>query len=346
MGGLGYRPPWPLRSGLLHTIFTAYGQRYFCKGHWQPDQEYVFTGFEDVPLYGQGRHHRSDRGTMIATYGITGDLTNQWFLEHLAARATAAGFSVILFDWRGHGRSAQLSPTLTSDGLKEGQDFLAIAKAAIALGYPQPIWCVGYSLGGQLALWGAWVSQREGSGAISGAAVICPNLDSNRSLTYLVQTPWGRKIEQSISRQLRRLAEELYHHHPQAFDLAAIDRARTIAGFDQELVIPRLGFKTVQEYYYASSPFRFLDQLQLPTLILYAADDPLFDPTIISELKAIAQTNPTLELWLTCYGGHVGYMSSRACQRFWQDSDRQWGSHRLVDWLLAQSGFGKESGKG
>lgn len=346
MASCDYFPPWSLRSGVVHTVFTAVGQKYFPSGHWQPDQEYLFQGFEGVPLHGEGRRNRGDRGTMIATYGITGDLTNQWFLDQLAATADAAGFSVIRFDWRGHGRSAALSPTLTSDGLKEGQDFLAIAKQAIALGYPKPLWCVGYSLGGQLALWGAWASQNDPDGVIAGAAVICPNLDSNRSLTYLVQTPWGRRIEQSISGQLRRLALQLHRYHPQEFDLGAIERATTIAGFDRELVIPRLGFATVADYYYASSPFRFLGQLTLPTYILYAANDPLFDPTIIADIQAAAQGNPQIDLVLTRHGGHVGYFSSRRCQRAWQDGDRHWGSHRLVDWLVRQSCSGAAAGDG
>ena len=93
-------------------------------------------------------------GTIVGTYGITGDLDNQWFLRLLGRKAYAQGYAVVLFDWRAHGKTAQLSPTLTSDGLYEGQDFVHIAAQAKAMGCPAPFWFTGYSLGGQLALLG------------------------------------------------------------------------------------------------------------------------------------------------------------------------------------------------
>src|SRR3712207_7638043 len=51
------------------------------------------------------------------------------------------------------------------------------------------------------------------------------------------------------------------------------------------ILISRLGFSSVEEYYEVSSGLYLLPQLQKPTLILYAADDPLFDPTIVPDLK-------------------------------------------------------------
>ncbi len=67
--------------------------------------------------------------------GFTGVLDNQWFLRLLGRKAFARGYAVVLFDWRAHGKTAELSPTLTSDGLYEREDFVRIA-AAKAMGCP------------------------------------------------------------------------------------------------------------------------------------------------------------------------------------------------------------------
>ncbi len=100
-----------------------------------------------------------------------------------------------------HGKTAELSPTLTSDGLYEGEDFVRIAAKAKAMGCPGPFWFLGYSLGGQLALWGVKAAQSIADwgkdldldpSELGGGAVICPNLDSNRSLSYLVKQPFGK----------------------------------------------------------------------------------------------------------------------------------------------------------
>ncbi len=172
---------------------------------------------------------------------------------------------------------------------------------------------------------------------LGGAAVICPNLDSNRSLAHLGTTFWGRQFERAISRQLQHLARHLHRLHPQIFDLRTVAQIDTIAGFDAALVIDRLGFGSVAEYYAASSPLPLLLQLTIPVWILYAADDPLFDPCLVPELLAIAESNPALTLLMTKQGGHVGFTSDRKCQRLWGDPDHCWGIHRLLDWLGQQT---------
>lgn len=170
-----------------------------------------------------------------------------------------------------------------------------IAAQAKAMGCPARFWFTGFSLGGQLALWAIKASQDlirgdEDLGLeetdIGGAAVICPSLDSTRSLSYLVRAPLGRYLEQAIARELKKLALALHDAHPGAIDPAAIERANSIWGFDRELVIGRLGFPSVEAYYEASSGLHLLPHLEKPTLILYAADDPLFDRTIVADLKA------------------------------------------------------------
>lgn len=340
-----YTPPLFLKKGLSMTLYTAFG----AKRRWErtirePEPLYqpkIFTGAQQVPIFGVVTIPENPKGTIIGTYGITGTLLNQWLLKILGRKAFARGYAVVLFDWRGHGKTAQLSPTLTSDGLYEGKDFIEIAAQAKQMGCPPPFWFTGYSLGGQLALWGVkeaeTIEQKQNDlglepSDIRGGAVICPNLDSNRTLSYLVEDIWGKYLEKSITKGLKQLAREIYHYHPQSIDPAAIERANSIRGFDRELVIDRLGFSCVEDYYAASSPLPFLKYLKKPTLILYAADDPLFDPSIIPDLQSACQGNPLIDLVITRYGGHVGYISSPACQRILQDCDQWWAWNRILEW--------------
>jgi len=340
-----YNPPWWLRNGLAMTLYTALR----ASGQWEktitdpepPYEETIFTGAQGVPIYGFVAIPKNPRGTIVGTYGITGSLDNQWFLKLLGRKAYARGYAVVLFDWRAHGKTAELSSTLTSDGLFEGEDFVRIAATAKTMGCPAPFWFTGFSLGGQLALWAVKAAtelipeqQDLGleEGEIGGAAVICPNLDSNRSLSYLVTHPWGKYLEKAIAKELKKLAIRIYNAHPEAIDPAAIERANSIWGFDRELVIKLLGFPSVEAYYQASSPLPLLPHLKKPTFILYAADDPLFDPTIVPDLQAACTKNPQIELLLTRYGGHVGYFSSKICQQQSKDPDPWWAWNRILEW--------------
>ncbi|GAB1538217.1 alpha/beta fold hydrolase [Scytonema sp. NUACC21] len=305
-------------------------------------KETVFTGARGVPIFGLVAIPENARGTIVGTYGITGDLDNQWFLRILGRKAYAQGYAVVLFDWRAHGKTAELSPTLTSDGLYEGEDFTRISATAKEMGCPGKFWFTGYSLGGQLAIWGLKAAvelSRDNpdlgldESDIGGAAVICPSLDSRRSLAFLVKSTLGRYLEQAIARQLNKLAWKIHDAHPGTLDPEAIKRANSIWGFDEELVIGRLGFPTVEAYYDASSALPILPHLTKPTLIIYAQDDPFFEPAIIRELQEICQKNPKLDLLLTRHGGHVGYISSKKCQRQAQDPDPWWAWNRVLEWL-------------
>lgn len=341
MTNTAYNPPWWLQNGLLMTVYTAL----FASRDWEsttihpepPYQETIFTGAQGVPIFGWVAIPQNVRGTIVGTYGITGSLDNQWYLRLLGRKAYAQGYAVVLFDWRAHGKTALLSPTLTSDGLYEGEDFVRIAAQAKAMGCPAKFWFTGFSLGGQLALWAVKAAQNLTDeeiefADIGGAAVICPSLDSIRSLSYLVKDPWGKYLEQAIAKELKKLVMRIYDAHPENIDLAAIERANSIWGFDQELVIGRLGFPTVEAYYQASSGLHLLPHLEKPTLIIYAADDPMFDPAIIPDLQTACKINPHIDLVLTRFGGHVGYLSSDWGQSQAGDPDPWWAWNRILEW--------------
>ena len=345
-----YCPPFALKNGIAMTVYTAL----IAQKNWRKTtsltepiyQEHIFQGAGNTPIFGQIAMPDSVKGTIVATYGITGDLNNQWILRLLGRKAYARGYGVILFDWRAHGKTAELSASLTSDGIYEGEDFVRIAAQAQKMGCPAPFWFTGYSLGGQLALWGIKAAQtlpdwgidlELNTSEIAGAAVICPSLDSHRSLTYLNQHSIGRYLEQSITKALKKLGRQVHQYHPQAIDLKCLEQVNSIRDFDEKFVIQTLGFDTTEAYYNATSPLPFLPDLNKQTLILYAEDDPLFDPAIVADLKQITQQNPSLDLALTDHGGHVGYISSRSCQQKSNDPDQWWGLNRVLDWMDDQT---------
>ncbi|MEO1765377.1 MAG: esterase, partial [Cyanobacteria bacterium J06629_18] len=144
-------------------------------------------------------------------------------------------------------------------------------------------------------------------------------------------------LEQRISRALTKLAWKIHDTHPGSLDPAAIKRANSIWGFDNELVIEKLGFPSVEAYYQASSALHILPNLAKPTLIIYAADDPFFAPEIIPELQAASDQNPVIDLMLTPHGGHVGYLSSNKCQQQYGDTDPWWAWNRVLEWVMGGS---------
>ena len=88
----------------------------------------------------------------------------------------------------------------------------------------------------------------------------------------------------------------------------------------------------MEAYYRASSALSILPLLKKQTPILYAADDPLFDPTIVPDLQAAGSGNSDIDLVLTRYRGNVGYLSSNTCQRLFGDPDPWSAWNRVLEW--------------
>ncbi|MGK7929717.1 MAG: YheT family hydrolase [Spirulina sp.] len=332
-----YYPRWYLRHGLVQTIFTTYfygqiWQKQEERSPWLakfppiPWQEHCFRGFQDVPLWGLWSCPPRARGTMIMTYGITGDLRTAWYARTLARKAYARGWAVLVYDWRSHGKSAELSPVPSSDGWHEGFDLVKLAEQLVQLGCPPHVALTGFSLGGQLSLWGLKAAGEEKCPYIRTAAVLSPNLESDRSLTYLVQSPIGRIIEGVLTRELYQAAKLRGDRFPESVKPGAIERVESIRTFDREMVIDYYGFKTVEDYYYQTSGLYLLEKLQFPYLLVYAADDPLFEPTLVPEIQRRASQNPNAHLLLTPQGGHVSHISSGTTRE-----DEFWGLNRLLE---------------
>jgi uncharacterized protein len=333
---LPYQPPWYLKNGLLMTVVTDlwYGTTWMRWGEcvtwlkYLPQvawQERIFTGAEGVPLWGLWSCPTNAKGTIIINLGITAQVKNAWYAHLFACKAYQRGFAVLIYDWRGHGRTAELSPIPSSYGWREGEDQVQIAEL-VAMGCPERVALVGFSIGGQLALWGIKAAIAQNSPFICGAAALSCHLESNRSLAHLRSTNIGRIIEQHFVKNLREEAQKRLQLFPHTLKPDAVESIKSIDSFDREMAIAHYGFTSVAEYYQKTSAIYFLDQLTLPYLLVYSQDDPMFDPKLIKEAKQLMDGNSNAHLILTEFGGHTAHISVNT-----DSEDKFWGMNRLLE---------------
>ncbi|HEY9633149.1 MAG TPA: alpha/beta fold hydrolase [Coleofasciculaceae cyanobacterium] len=339
---LNYQAPWYLSDGLFQTVASSFwygttwnwwGERVPWLSHLPliPWQEQVFTGADGVPIWGMWSCPTNAKATLIITYGITGEAKTAWYAQTLARKAYSRGWAVMIYDWRGHGRTAELSSVPSSDGWREGEDQLQMAAQLVEMGCPEPVALVGFSLGGQLTLWGLKAAVEQKCSLVRCGAVLAPSLESNRSLDYLLSTSIGRVIEQTLARQLRMEAEKRLERFPEAIKPGAVERVNSIRTFDEYMVIDYYGFASVTDYYQKTSALYLLDTLALPYLVIYAADDPMFDPELLPELEQRTSCNPYAQLILTPQGGHVAHISTASNQE-----DEFWALNRLLEFCEGQ----------
>lgn len=340
-----YQPPFYFKNGVFQTVATQYfygktwkwwGDRAPWLSHLPqvPWQEQIFTGAEGVPLWGIWSCPPDAKGTLIFNTGINGIVSNEWYANLLGHKAYQHHFAILLYDWRGHGKTTPLSPVPHSYGWREGQDQVHLAEQLIALGCPTPVILTGMSMGGQLALWGLKAAMATRCSLICGASTLSTHLESKLSLAHLQTSSAGQKFEQSFTRKFRAEAEKRIAHFSRSLKPGALERMTSVSECDREMVIDYYGFQSVEDYYHQTSALYFLDQLTLPYLIIYAQDDPLFDPQIIPQMKQRMAQNSNAHLILTEKGGHISHIN-----KLNPSEDRFWGMNRLLDFceMLVQS---------
>jgi predicted alpha/beta-fold hydrolase len=113
-------------------------------------------------------------------------------------------------------------------------------------------------------------------------------------------------------------------HWPGLFDLSRLGAIRTVREFDNTFTAPHFGFADAEDYYYRCSAMRVADRIGVPALIITAEDDPFVPPDPFR--SPVLAANRHIELHLTRYGGHCGFVGARTAE-----SDGYWAEDRIVD---------------
>lgn len=266
-------------------------------------QPQLFATGPGVQVLGRCHWHNPQAPVMLLVHGLEGSCEST-YMRWMARAALEAGFDVVRLNVRNCGGTERLAPTLYHSGLTA--DLRAVA-AHLA---PRKLFLIGFSMGGNqvLKLAGEW-----GNGFPRHVAAVCAvsaPIDLAACARRLAE-PRCRIYQRRFLAQLRARLRRKARLWPGRFDLASLDRVRSIIDFDDSITAPAFGFQNAWDYYAQCSAIRFLDAVRLPTLLLQSHDDP-FVPW---ESFRVPE-NPALRLLDTEYGGHVAFLSRRP-PRFW-----------------------------
>lgn len=188
-----------------------------------------------------------------------------------------------------------------------------------------PIAIIGYSLSGTIALnlAGQWGHRLTSDVDIHSLAAICPPMDLERSSQALCR-PLNWIYDRYYTKYLLRHADE--RGWLTALDITSSQKkSMTLRKFDEWVTAPLGGFKNRSEYYQYCSPNRTLSQIQVPTVIIQAANDPIVPPDSYSTNL----NNPLVTMRRESCGGHLGFIDRRKTQH----GDYRWLDEQLVAWI-------------
>jgi predicted alpha/beta-fold hydrolase len=232
-------------------------------------------------------------------HGLSGDVEADYMLR--AARAlAAAGHEVWLVNHRGCGAGRGLAAGPYHSGVCADMQAVLAASRADA---PERVHVViGFSLSGNVAL--LLAAQRLGP-LPDGLIAVSPPVDLARA-SAAIHRGLCRVYELRFVWRLRKAVRER-ERDGLVRERCRIPPLASLLEFDDLYTAPRAGFANGADYYHRCSSLPHLAAIEVPGVIVTAADDPFVD----AEAYRAAPLPQSLALHIEPTGGHVGYLARR-----------------------------------
>lgn len=312
------QPPAWLKGGHLQTIFPAlFGHHFlrhrpiFCRERVvTPDDDFLDLDWLMAPdgLRGEVSPPPAPPAMLVLFHGLEGSSKSP-YAQFFGEIAGAYGWDYVVVHFRGCSGEINRRPRAYHSGDEAEIDWI-LATLGARLRPQQRLLAVGISLGGNaLMRWAGAKGQspRAAGLRLDAAAAISSPLDLAAS---------GQSIDQGLNRWLYarhflrtmvKKARAKHAQYPRLFDLAAVERATTLRGFDNAFTAPLHGFADVDDYWKRASAKPVLPSVAIPALIVNACNDP-FVPA--GSLPTEKQVGSHVSIWRPMLGGHVGFPSA------------------------------------
>jgi predicted alpha/beta-fold hydrolase len=258
----------------------------------------------------------TSRGNVVFIHGLEGS-ADAGYIQSFSQAALLRNFSIYRVNLRTCGGTEDFCETMYHSGLTSDSREIA---CRIAQETRKPVFLVGFSLGGNVAL--KLAGELGHSDVLAGVCAISTPIELATCVRALDRPPnylYARRFLDRLRDRVRRkskLTRDLYTED-------GLDELKTIWEFDDRITARLFGFGTAANYYATQSAARYLDTIRVPTLVVTAKDDPLVPFEIYGH--PAFQNNPAICLIATEFGGHLGFISRRR-PRFWVD-------HVALDWM-------------
>jgi uncharacterized protein len=252
--------------------------------------------------------------TVVMIHGLCG-CHSATYMVRASRKFYQKGYRAIRLNMRSCGSGSKLAKLPYHGGLSS--DILQVIQVLKKETPASPITLIGFSLGGNIALKLAGELGEKGMDLIDTTIAICPPIDLGETAKIMAR-PTNTLYNRYYMYNLDRLTKPWTKGRP----------FKNIYEFDELVTAPTWGFNNPQEYYTAASSRHKLAHVKHTCHILFAEDDPFIDHKLCLNSKR----SDTINVWLSKYGGHMGFLG-------WADQEHGyfWLDKLLLDFTEKQS---------
>ncbi|MFL5319897.1 MAG: YheT family hydrolase [Myxococcaceae bacterium] len=257
-----------------------------------PDGDFVDLDFVQGP---------SDAPWLIVLHGLEGSARSGYVVELLRG-AKERGWNAAALNFRSC--SGEPNRKIHSYSSGDTVDAKFVIRKLRERAPKSKLFAAGFSLGGNVLL--KTLAELGVTRDVDAAAAIgvpfdldscAVQIDSAGRMTWLYRSVFVSALKRKALIKAKRFPGQL--------DVRAIKTAKGIRAFDDVVTAKLYGYRDAGEYYRAAASNAVLPQIRVPTLLIYAKDDPIAPPP---EFSREAMENPALHFLQSEQGGHVGFV--------------------------------------
>jgi uncharacterized protein len=287
-------------------------------------EEVTIESFDGSPIRVAMGLHRDGRPRpgLVLSHGFMGSKNDHYIVDTALTAFAGWGYNVLAVDLRNFGRSQSLGHHPTTAGWKEGEDLLAAARFLGEQPGVTTVGVAGFSMGAGSTMRAAYMA-REHPYLTGGAIAWNGYADARRMVEYISRNPGAGDpfypvyLSFRVMHRLRREDMKAYVTDPEMRDYVE----GTFEGADFRDYIDRVAAPAYEvsaaEIYANSSSENYLADVDVPLLIIHAADDPVCPPSEMDSLMEIAEDKPNVQVWMLPAGNHCMF---RYMDRDWYET--------------------------
>jgi len=294
-----FSPAWWMPAAHGQTAWSVFYRQMpevaFRSERWEtPDDDFLCLHItEGAP----------EKPTVLLLHGLEGSVQSNYMMGMLAA-FSRIGWRAIALEHRTCGEAGMNRAKRTyHSGETSDLDFVVRRLSESEPGLR--LYIVGVSLGGNITA--KWLGDglNDIPECVRGASAICPPFDLTISAPALDDVMWGA-YNRRFFRTLIPKALEKAKQYPGILNVEKIEASSGWWDFDTYATAALHDFDDAEHYWQSVSCGQFLGEIDRPTLLIAAEDDPFNPPETLP--REIADASPYLYPQFTRKGGHVGFI--------------------------------------
>jgi len=308
-----YTSPKHLKNPHLQTILPLlYSNK--KAGYLHEDFYFEDGDFTEV-VYSENPKSKTFEHVSVLFHGLGGSIDSH-YIQRLMQTLSETGHLCVLMHFRGCGMKTNESKRSYHAGETGDADSLI---QTLKKEHPQAkLHAIGYSLGANMLL--KLLSTYKDRSPLESAVCVSAPLEleiCTRHLSKGFAKVYQKYLLKGLKKSLLSKAKKYDLESEWGLTSEVIKNIKSIYEFDDIYTAPAHGFKDANDYYTKNSSKQFLKEIQTPTLMIHAIDDPFMPDSV---LPTKDQLSPYVQLELSDNGGHVGFIQGSVFKpSFWLD---------------------------